>query len=250
MLFGILFFTLLLTSSLNAQSKIVYLKSNSSLPDVVYVGQNIKVEYELLLLSDSVLESIAFADSASGAYDNSGSVVVRNPDSQWSFGEKGVMKNTFIFKIKGTNFKIPTLIATARSKNGSFVDESIVSFPSGRASSLSRNSAYSGVVADSLEIVNTKVDSYGASQNVVVFDLFAKNSNLEDFKLDGYEKQGFEERAFGTSQQSGIYFVVLPKDRSSISFEYFNLSKSAYDSVRISVELPQDGDNVDRKSVV
>lgn len=199
--------------------KSVYLNMMDFPTRTLYQREIVHATYRLLVLAN--LQSLK-TDFLGG----DGSVSVLNPNSPWKREADGSFSNTFYFKIQAQSFTIPKIRVSAEVNGYTDSDES--EGRSGKAIVLDRNALFSKVIAKELRITDYKITSYDNENNLAVFRIEAENSNLEDFSLPYYKKQGVESSSFSPQLSSMIYYVILPKSEESIEFDYFASSDYQY----------------------
>lgn len=199
--------------------KSVYLNMMDFPTRTLYQREIVHATYRLLVLAN--LQSLK-TDFLGG----DGSVSVLNPNSPWKKEADGSFSNTFYFKIQAQSFTIPKIRVSAEVNGYTDSDES--EGRSGKAIVLDRNALFSKVIAKELRITDYKITSYDNENNLAVFRIEAENSNLEDFSLPYYKKQGVESSSFSPQLSSMIYYVILPKSEESIEFDYFASSDYQY----------------------
>lgn len=199
--------------------KSVYLNMMDFPTRTLYQREIVHATYRLLVLAN--LQSLK-----TEFIGGDGSVSVLNPNSPWKREADGSFSNTFYFKIQAQSFTIPKIRVSAEVNGYTDSDES--EGRSGKAIVLDRNALFSKVIAKELRITDYKITSYDNENNLAVFRIEAENSNLEDFSLPYYKKQGVESSSFSPQLSSMIYYVILPKSEESIEFDYFASSDYQY----------------------
>ena len=171
--------------------KNVYLEALTPLLDILYVNQVVALEVKMLIFSEytTIETEFLFEDNML-----KNSVEVLNPKQNWVINpEDSSLKNTFYLKIKQVQFAIPTIQVNVNTKEGAVSE--ILAGHTGRAIKLERKGSYAQVVAENLEIIDTKITNYDANNNLAVFQLKSKMGNLFDFHLSAYAKQGIESKS-------------------------------------------------------
>lgn len=230
----ILFALLFIFAFGNDNEKLVYIKQNSILSKddaIKYVGQIIGINYNVTILENSKIKSIGFI----GIND---SVSIKNESSSWIDKGDGILENTFYFKIKSKNFFIPTLeiIVDNNGEEYRIYSDNL----KGNAIPLVKNN-YSGVIANNLILRDHNISSYDDANNIIILDLEAIYSNLEDFKLKNISKQGFKNLSFSDDKSSAIYYAILPKNIMKLKFDYFNLESQQYKTIDIENIISNNG---------
>lgn len=223
----LLLFTLFFTQS-NAdeiQSKLVYIKDEVQNPsELRYVGEIMAVKYSVLVLEGAQVRSIGFVEGEG--------VAIQNNEQSFENTDDGRLEKIVYFKILEKNFSLPRLEVIVEGAESSDVSISKETF--GTAINLSPNHPnFSGVVANSLKIRNKSVRQYDEKNNIILLELDAQMGNLEDFKLGGIKKQGFESFNSIITRSNGFFYAIISNQISAIEFEYFDLSAQTYKQERI-----------------
>lgn len=219
------------------KAKIVYVKIDDLKNDTsktFYVGQTIPVTYNLLLFSNARFVGTDFV----GGIDKT-KLVLKNPNTKWTLLSDGSYQAIYYYKIVSTSAVIPSLKVSAVSSDGNYTDSSIAPPISLNIIDLYQNQKYAGVVGDSFDILGYKAKNYDNLNNILVFEVDSKNSNLEDLKIPEISKQGFESSNFGIEDSNGIYYVIVPKNMQNLNFEYFSLIDNHFKTIMIPI-VPSD----------
>lgn len=209
--------------------KNVYLETLTPLLDILYVHQVVALEVKMLIFSEytTIETEFLFEDNAL-----KNSVEVLNPKQNWVINtEDSSLKNTFYLKINQVQFAIPTIKVRVNTKEGT-VSETLIGH-TGRAIKLDRKGNYAQVVAESLEILDTKITNYDANHNLAVLQLKSKMGNLFDFHLSAYAKQGIESKSGNYKEATAFYYAIVPKEQNTISFDYFNTQVEKYQTLQV-----------------
>lgn len=215
--------------SSNPLVKNVYLEMLTPLVETMYVNEIIALELKMLIFSQYSTISTEFIIEDSNLQN---SIEVLNPNENWTLNvEDSSLRNTFYFKIKQPQFAIPTIKVHINTKEGEVVESLAGSV--GRAIKLERKGVYSQVLAQDLQILDTKITNYDSTQNLVVFQLQSLMGNLFDFNLMDYKQQGIESKSGDYKQAEAFYYVIVPKTQNIITFDYFNTYTSKYQTLQI-----------------
>ncbi|BEG58003.1 Putative periplasmic protein [Helicobacter sp. NHP21005] len=215
------------------RAKVVYVKV-VNLQDLankpVYVGQKISVQYNIMLFSQAKFL---------------GAELVNLPDPKklkrlnftpnWVASGTDSYNATYNYKVLGTRAVIPALQVSAFVQDQGYLDKSSTPPIPLQVVDLSAHPDYAGVVATDFSVTGYKVKEYDNANNILVVELQTKGANLEDFKIPGGFKQGFESSHFGTDDASGVYYCILPKSMQNISFNYFSLVEAQFKEVHFSL---------------
>lgn len=238
---GFILFILCVVALASQNPKIVYLRLLTSFDDQkeFYVGEKIALKYSLLLFSGASLLDVEFIPSKNPTLAQG--VEILNPASNWEKQEDDSYENVFIYKIKSENFALPSLKVLAISQDGSYVDSDLVKGKRFEAIPLAME-GYSGVVAKALKVSEVRAKKYDEWSNIVTFNLEAQGGNLEDFKLEDMDKQGF----YGDlltgehGEVRGTYYAVFPSNLREIKFNFFNLETLHYEEKILPIVILDD----------
>lgn len=209
--------------------KNVYLEALNLAFDVLYVHQIVPITLKMLIFSEytTIQTDFIFENMVEES-----SVEVLNPKQNWIFNaEDSSFSNTFYFKIKQQNYTIPQIKVRVNTKDGE-ASESLASI-TGKAVVLDKKGNFSQVLAQKLEILDTKITSYDALHNLIVLQLQSTMGNLFDFHLSDFSQQGIESKSGDYQKAVAFYYVIAPKDENTLNFEYFNLTTSKYESLQV-----------------
>ena len=207
------------------QSKLVYVKSEVLEPkELHYIGEIVGIKYSVLVLENAKVSAMNFLESKG--------IAIKNADSSWEQNADGALENTIYFKIVDKNFAFPQIEVIVDGEDSN--DRAVSNEMLGEAIDLRANhKAFNGIVAQNFKVNNHSVKQFDEKNNIIILDLSAEWANLEDFKIAGFKKQGFESINEGISRSSGIYYVVLPSQTSALNFEYFDLETQTYKQEQI-----------------
>lgn len=111
---------------------------------------------------------------------------------------------------------------------------------------------FSGVLASKLRVNSTKVDTYDSSHNLVTLNLEANEANLEDMHIPNVIDDGVENLKRDGALITATYYFIIPSDKKSITFSYFNTIKRDYKSKKVSLQNQKsslDGNNLKPKEL-
>ncbi len=206
-------------------AKNLYLSYLNPINRALYVNEVFPLEFKL----------VAFG-SLQGAIHtefigNNGSVHIINPDSPWKLNNDGTFNNTYYAQIKSVDFTVPKLKVSIGTPNGEISEES--GGFSHQAILLSGNPLFSGVIAAHFKLDDYKITNYDTQNNLAVFALSSGISNMKDFKIGDYPKQNYESGIISPESSSMIYYVILPKDKETILFDYFSLEDFRFHRISV-----------------
>jgi hypothetical protein len=210
-------------------AKNLYL-SYKKIPNQVYKNQKIEIIVKALITTDNF-------DSLSTSFSNSSNVTILNANSTWRKVSNDTYENSYYFKAKSSNFRLPNINVKLQS-NGSVLDESELSSPSIRYSDIGTgDTRFSGVMADKFILKAYKTKQYNNKEALTIIDIDAQNSNLEDFKLQGITEQGVSAIKEEDGKQNLVFYFVTPIYEKKVVFTYYNLATRSFKDIKIPLIL-------------
>lgn len=207
------------------KSKLVYITDEvQNQSELRYVGEIMEVKYSVLVLEGAQVRSIGFVEGAG--------VKIQNNDKSFETTDDGRLEKIVYFKILEKNFSLPRLEVIVEGAESS--DVSISKEALGNAINLFPNHPnFSAVVAKSLKIRNKSVRQYDEKNNIILLEIDAEMGNLEDFKLAGIKRQGFESFNSIITRSNGLFYAIVSNQIPVLEFEYFDLSAQTYKQERV-----------------
>ena len=97
---------------------------------------------------------------------------------------------------------------------------------------LKQNPLFNNVIANKLDITSHKEKRYDDKSILVLMEINATNSNLEDFHLSFAKREALDSFEEHLSWQKVYYVCVIPKYQKEFKFKYFNALNGKF--VRVS----------------
>ena len=195
-------------------AKNLYL-SYKKVPNQAYKNQKIEVIVKALITTNNF-------DTLSTSFSDSSNASVLNPNSPWRKVSNDTYENSYYFKIKQGNFRLPNISVKLLS-NGSTIDVSDLSSPTLRYSDIGTgDTRFSGIIADKFVLKAYKTKQYNNKEALTIVDIDAINSNLEDFKIKDVEEQGVSAIKENNEKQNLVYYFVTPIYKKKIIITYYN----------------------------
>ncbi|MEA1914659.1 MAG: hypothetical protein U9N30_05005 [Campylobacterota bacterium] len=167
-------------------------------------------------------------------------VNILNPKSQWSSEEENIYTNTYEFVITDEKFQMPLikmdLYAKGKYKESAKIPPKQIEFK--KIVLAVKN--FSNILADDLNIISQKTKQYDNKSLLTIMEIEASNSNLKEFHLSGYEKQGLESFSSTALKQKIFYYVITPIFAKNIQFNYYNTKLKKTILVKAVVLLKED----------
>lgn len=218
------------TQDSQPQAKILNLEILTNIDDIknqtLYVGQYITISYRLVLLNDARIVYTEFNPSLeANAKQNSTNVALIKEEEWQKQGDYFIANYTF--KILDTKVTIPALVVHVQ--NNLLQDSMQTTAINLNAQSLAGNADYSGVVANKLNVTDYNLENYDNNTNMIMIEIEAEQSNLEDFRLPHIKDQEFGQGSKFGSDLARVNIVArIPKTMPSIEFNYFDINRHIF----------------------
>jgi len=204
--------------------------SYSKIPDSVYKNQKFEVVVKALVTADT------FTD-LNTTFSNANNINVLNPNSAWKKVSNDTYENSYFFKAKTPNFKLPDM--DVKLFNGAeLIDSSQLTPNQVKFLDVGKgDERYSGIIADSLSLKAYKTKQYNNKEALTIIDLDGTNSNLEDFKLKNVDEQGISSLKDVDSVQNLVFYFVTPVHQKNLVFTYFNPVTKSLKEIKVPIIL-------------
>lgn len=210
-------------------AKNLYL-SYKKIPTSVYKNQKFEVTVKALITTEDF-------DELTTTFSNSSNISILNPNNPWKKISNDTYENSYYFKVKSSNFRLPDLTVKLKSA-GSLIDESDLSSTPLRYSDIGKgDDRYSNVIADKIVLKAYKTKQYNNKEALTIIDIDGTNANLEDFKLKNIEEQGISNIKEVGGTQNLVYYFVTPIFQKNLVFTYFNSTTNSLKDIKIPLIL-------------
>jgi len=150
--------------------------------------------------------------------------------------------DTFLIECNQTQALSPVFDITLIDKNYNVIQSAVLDSKPIRTIKLNPDNKFANLYANEVNLINYQSTNFNNKQNLVLFELETKISNIKDFKINGYEKQEFD---FYDDDNQSLnykfnYSVWVPKSEESIRFKYFNQLTHKYQSIIIPIIVIDD----------
>ena len=199
-------------------------------PKSVYKNQKFEIKVKALVTTNDFT-------SLTTNFSNQSNITVLNPSSPWKKTSNDTYENSFYFKVKSQNFKLPTIEVKLWNSN-SLIDVTTIETGSINFSNIGKSDdRFSKVIADNIILKAYKTKQYNNQEALTIIDIDAINSNLEDFNLDNVVEQGVSNIKEWENIQNLVYYFVTPIYDKNITFTYFNSTTNSFKEVKVPLIL-------------
>jgi hypothetical protein len=237
--FNILLLFFIITTSLFSDEKIeskeLYLEY-SSYPKRVFTGQKFEIKLKSLIFKD--LNSY---DSIVTTFTQEENIERLTKDIIWIKNESSEYTTTIIYKVFKKAFILPK-ITLSLSQNEEIIDFISINSPNIKYEKIAVNQKlFSNIIAKDLEVFTAKTKQYTNNILHTTINIRAKNSNLEDFRLNAYgDDQAINSLTNLSSTQNLYYYVMIPSHITEIKFNYYNTITKDFVMITIPIILDEE----------
>jgi hypothetical protein len=208
--------------------KMIYL-SYLNYPKRVYLRQHFVVSLKAILIDEEINRlKIEYIDGDEFV------VINKNPKLK-KIAEKSFVTDIY-FKLLSKNSKLPAIKITAISKNNKSYSQ-IIKPKELKLIELKHSELFSGVMAKDLKIISHKEKRYDDKNILVLMDLNASMSNLEDFHLPFVQKEALDSFEDHLQYQKVYYVCIVPNYQKEFKFKYFNLNSNHFTKVSFPIVM-------------
>ncbi|MCG3719840.1 hypothetical protein L5F50_11655, partial [Aliarcobacter butzleri] len=199
-------------------------------PDSVYKNQRFEVTVKALITTDNFT-------NLTTTFSNSSNIELLNENNPWKKISNDTYENSYFFKVKNGNFKLPNIEVNLWNQN-LLVDSSQLSPSLIRYSEIGKSDErFSNIIADNIILKAYKTKQYNNNSALTIIDIDAINSNLEDFKLKNVEEQGLSNLKEWEDIQNLVYYFVTPIYQKNLTFTYYNTKTNSFKDVKVPLVL-------------
>jgi len=238
-IFGVLFAIFFLyAQEVETKPRELYLKY-VSYPKIVYDKQRFSVELEAIVLTDK-----SHFNLLTTKYTNEKNIQIISKNVIWEDIGNNKYKAKIDYKVTNKDFVLPTITLGLKLddeynyfENDEYDSISIKPPKINYANIAINQINFSNVIATNLKIKNVTTKQYNNTELLVVVNIEATNSNLEDFRLKQFEKQGINSFDDNYPIQNIFYYLIVPSHINTINFSYFNPTINDFVYVKLPVML-------------
>jgi hypothetical protein len=198
-------------------------------PKRLYINQHFIVELKAVVIEDEL-------KSLTTLFVNGKDFKVINPTSAWRKVDDKSYINRFYFKLTSKDSKIPTIRVVSTNANNKKYKEDIAP-PAIKLIKLKDSEFFSGIIAKDLKVISHKEKRYDDKSNLVLMEVNATMSNLEDFHLSFALREALDSLKDNLDYQSMYYVSVVPNYQKEFKFKYFNLKSNSVNKVSFPIIL-------------
>jgi hypothetical protein len=201
-------------------------------PKNIYVNEVYPVKVKIVAAVEQILDIKTYFLDGNGTQ-------ILNPTNQWQKINDNTLINTYYYKTENENAKIPDIQVNIQVDEFSQESEQIKGF-SPHIIKLEGDEHYCGVLAKSFEIKKHKSNRFDNESNIVILEINAHMSNLEDFTLPWVIRDGIDFVSYTHPDCKIYYFAIVPNHLKNFEFKYFDLTSNRFVRKRFPIILEND----------
>ncbi len=198
-------------------------------PSSAIQNQRVKITIKATIARDDV-KSIKLSFKDSKDYK------IFNPNKEWQKVDENRYIKSIYIKYLSLISATPKINVVVEFEKG-FKNKASITLPPIKIVKLASKELFSGVIADNLEIINHSEKVYDDKSNIVLLELNATNSNLDDFKIPYAKKSGIDEFKDSGESQKIFGFALIPNSLETFKFNYFNPKSNRYELKSFNINL-------------
>ncbi len=191
------------------------------IPKKAIKNQRIKITIKATITRDDVVD-------IKSVFTNQKSIKVYNNRPIWKKIDDNTYKVDYYIKFISTEYKKISLKVVVLFKNG-LSSTAIITLPKVNVVPLSTNRYFCGVLADDFKLLTKVAKKYDDNLNIILMEINATNSNLDDFKIPYAIKSGVDEIIESDNNQKAYSFAIVANYLKKFKFSYFNTKTNHYE---------------------
>ncbi|OQX73910.1 MAG: hypothetical protein B6D59_04100 [Campylobacteraceae bacterium 4484_4] len=209
-------------------SKSIFL-SYLSAPSTLYLRAHQPIEVRALIADLGVR-------SVSTRFIGAKDLEILNPNSSWKKVGEGEYRNRFYYKALSKGAKFPSIEVIITDKSGRKYKERLGPLKS-ELIALPESPNFSRIICKEFKLLSHHQKKYDEKSNIVVLEINATESNLEDFHLPYATREGIDQIKRDGEKQYIYYFAILPNSIKKVKFTYFQRPAKKYRNVSFDMIL-------------
>ncbi|WP_024955639.1 hypothetical protein [Sulfurospirillum arcachonense] len=222
-----------INNSTNTSQKVksIFL-SYENIPTKVYVGEVFPLKIKAIIANNNFEE-------ITSSFSNSENIKVINPDAKWQWFSDNIFYNTFYIKINDNTSQLPDITLSIH-QDSLQIDSATIKALNPTKFKLNGTKYFSNVIAKSLKIKKHKMSQFDDKSYIIVLEVEAEQSNLEDFKLQWVTRDGIDSSVDNLPYHRIFYYAIIPNFEKKFDFTYFNTQNNKFEKFSIPIVVDDD----------
>lgn len=202
------------------KSKNIYANYEKT-PKIIFENQRFSITLKTTITTDEF-------DKIETRFINFSNVKILNHQNNWKYGGQNNFYNKYYFKVSSEDFVMPTFQVLMYKNNKIFEIITLKAKDLKYTNIAKDNEKFVNVIAKKLKIITHKTKQYTNNKLLTILEIKANQGNLEDFYLKDFKEQGISSLDEEDSQQSAIYYAIIPLHTKKIIFDYYNSESNSF----------------------
>ncbi len=192
-------------------------------PKKVYVNQHFTIKIKAVLTQE-YLKSIKASFIGGKEYK------LLNKEAVWKKLDDKSYLIAYTFKLTSLSASLPAFKVSTTNKTGTASHEKLKPEPL-RVIALKNDELFSNILANDFSLISHHEKKYDEKSNIVLLEINATQSNLEDFHLSYAKREGIDSLRNNAKVQNIFYFAIVPSYQKEFKFKYFNLNSNKFNRI-------------------
>ncbi len=198
-------------------------------PKRVYLNQHFHIKLQSIIIDENI-------NSLKTELEGGKNFKVINPKPKWKKVDDKTYNATIYFKLLSQDAILPKIKMIAKGENDKLYEDELNSKPL-KIIELKKSKLFSNVMADKFDILSHKEKRYDDKRILILMEINATNSNLEDFHLSFASREALDSFEEHLDWQKVYYVCIVPKYQKEFKFKYFNTKKNKFIKVSFPIIL-------------
>lgn len=206
--------------------------SYEEVPKKVYVGEVFPVKVKAIIANEDFEEI-----SSMLLYGEN--IEIINQDAKWQWFSDNIFYNTFYFKANDTTSKLPN-IKLSIYQGTNRIESATLEATQTNIVKLNGTKYFSNIIAKSLNVKKYKATYFDDKNLIVVLEIEANESNLDNFKLKWVTRDGIDSSVNNLPFHKIFYYAIIPDYVKKFDFTYFNSGKNKFEKISLPITVTDD----------
>ncbi len=199
-----------------------------SYPKRIYLNQHFVIRLKAIIVTDQIKKFQTHFLNGEG-------IKIINPNSKWKRIDAHTYRSEIYLKALKPKATLPTIEVVASNNNEQFHEK--IAPQAVKLIALKENPLFSHIIANDLQVISHKEKRYDNQSILVLMEINATLSNLEDFHLSYVEREALDAFEEHLSYQKVYYVAVVPRYQKIFKFKYFNHRTNRFHKVSFPIIL-------------
>ncbi len=210
----------------NVKEKTIFLFYLSK-RDKVYLNEEFFLDVKAVITADNIKSIDTF-------FVGGRNFKVFKKLSKWKkIGDK-IYKNRLYFKLLSPKSKLPNIKVSYKADHYSASETLLAVRP--KVIALKTDNIFCSVIAQDFTLISHHEKKYDDNSTIVVMEINASYSNLDDFHLPFSKRDGIDTHNRKGIHQSIYYYAIVPKSLKVFKFKYFNKNSNKFNIVSFNMD--------------